>query len=59
MHVHELIPGKQYDWPTGALYRKLLKYVQLKSTLVITLLYYYAYKDLLVEILVNLLYNLN
>jgi len=38
--------------------KKLLKYVQFKSMSVITLLYYYANADLLVEILVNLFYNL-
>ena len=30
--------------------KKVLKYVQLKSTLVIIILYYYAYTDLLMEI---------
>jgi len=32
--------------------------VQVKSTWVITLVYYYEHADLLLEILVNLLYNL-
>ena len=58
MYINSYQVSNVIDLPQYCTKKKVLKYVQLKSTLVIIILYYYAYTDLLVEILVDLLYNL-
>jgi hypothetical protein len=56
MYINSYIESSMIDLSQVVL-KKLSKYVQLKSTLVITVLYYCTYTDI-VEMLVNLLYSL-